>query len=451
MRTLALFAATLVAAALPAASQSTFSLDDPVLSVDGRRVATMSGPLQHDAFEMLTVVVPGDGTYRISDRPFAGALRAGQFEGDGLVFAVGGRSVRLRGRSDLLSDPAPTPAYVAYEPASGRLQGGPARLSVSPDGAALRTAAAEPRRPQMPAASRPADAPGRVDRSNPMRGARQETARQTGERRRTIATPPTRVHVDRGAPTADLPRVLDERNALLAERDRLLTERDQLVAERERALRDRDALARQLSAMQRPAEGRAWTEDRRRRAERDAAHVERDALLSDREALQTAQATTALAEAQDLESAAALATDRDALVADRDALRLERETARFAQATAEAAAAAPSVPSIGAEGPIAFLPGFDFARLQNPELVRRRLNEAAYPRWGVIGRIEGDVLVLFQTDPTGRVIRTAVPSPLGGGLDGLAEAIVQDMQFVPPVVEGRPTGLRSQVVVRFEL
>jgi TonB family protein len=62
----------------------------------------------------------------------------------------------------------------------------------------------------------------------------------------------------------------------------------------------------------------------------------------------------------------------------------------------------------------------------------------------------GDVLVLFQTDASGRVIRTAVPLPVGGGLDAVAEEIVREMRFVPPVVDGQPTGLRSQVVVRFE-
>ena len=62
---------------------------------------------------------------------------------------------------------------------------------------------------------------------------------------------------------------------------------------------------------------------------------------------------------------------------------------------------------------------------------------------------DSDVLVLFQTDDTGRVIRTAVPRALGGGLDALAERIVRGMTFEPARVDGIATGLRSQVMVRF--
>ena len=95
------------------------------------------------------------------------------------------------------------------------------------------------------------------------------------------------------------------------------------------------------------------------------------------------------------------------------------------------------------------LPSFDPGRLRNAEAIRRRLDETPLPASAVDARIEGDVLVLLETDRDGRVIRTAVPSPIGGGLDGLAEALVREMVFVPPTVGGRPTGLRSQVTVRF--
>ena len=101
------------------------------------------------------------------------------------------------------------------------------------------------------------------------------------------------------------------------------------------------------------------------------------------------------------------------------------------------------------DGAVVTLPDFDFGRLQNPDVVQRRLSEAEYPHWATVGRVEGDVLVLFQADATGRVTRTAVPSPLGGGLDALAEDLVREMRFVPPVVNGQPAGLRSQVLVRF--
>ena len=60
------------------------------------------------------------------------------------------------------------------------------------------------------------------------------------------------------------------------------------------------------------------------------------------------------------------------------------------------------------------------------------------------------MLVLFETDTTGRVVRSAVPAPLGGGLDALAEDLVRSMRFEPPRVDGEPAPLRSQVLVRFE-
>lgn len=336
MRPLVLLAATLVAA--PAFSQTAFRLIDPVLSVDGQRMATIGAPLVQEPFGVLTLVVPGDGTFRVSDRPFAEARRAGQFEGDALVFAVDGRSVRLWGRDALLSSGSASPAYVTYEPAADRQDRGPARLSVAadPDGRSRHLAAPSPAVRGTPA----------------------------------LTDPPLPV-----APSASDDALRGEVRQLRADVERLLQERQRLAAELEAALAERDAL----------------------RLERTAVRAARDPMATD------------------------APTSQDA--------------SRDAQPT----------------GARAWLPGFDFARLQNPDTVRRRLDEAEYPRWATSGRIQGDVLVLFQTDRAGRVIRTAVASPLGGGLDGAAEAVVRDMRFVPPVVDGQATGLRSQVVVRFEL
>ncbi|HEX9950980.1 MAG TPA: hypothetical protein VGB53_04370, partial [Rubricoccaceae bacterium] len=117
-------------AALPAAAQ-TFRLVDPALTVDGRRVGVVGAPLVQEPFGVLAVSVPGSGTYRISDRPFAGSQRVGEFEGDGLVFALDGRSVRLRSAGPILDTAGPTPAHVRFDAAEPGAPRGLARVSLT--------------------------------------------------------------------------------------------------------------------------------------------------------------------------------------------------------------------------------------------------------------------------------------------------------------------------------
>ena len=161
----------------------------------------------------------------------------------------------------------------------------------------------------------------------------------------------------------------------------------------------------------------------------DAAWLEGQALL-DRLAL-----LDQLAEAQ---------AERDRLAVERDRLAREVDRLRALQGTPPADAPEPPATSQTPRGerPVS-LPGFDWTRLDNPDAVRERLAEAP------AGAAGGDVVVLFQADASGRVVRTAVPSPRGDGLDAWAEQVVGAMRFRPPVVDGQPTGLRSQVVVRF--
>ncbi|MGB3542248.1 TonB family protein, partial [Rubrivirga sp.] len=249
-----------------------------------------------------------------------------------------------------------------------------------------------------------------------------------------------------------------DRNDAYAQRDRATLDRDAAVATADQ-LRVDLADARAGTGLDVSAERVALDRDRR------LLEADRAALAAERAALEASVRESSvdaglLANRQDLlaELSAAQA-DREALIAERAALVAERD--RLATALAgRPEGMAPGVPTppggttireAGPEGSMAFLPGFDFARLENPDVIRRRLDEAQYPRWATVGRIEGDVLVLFQADRNGRVVRTAVPTPLGGGLDALAEEIVREMRFDPPVVDGIPTGLRSQVVVRFEL
>ena len=254
--------------------------------------------------------------------------------------------------------------------------------------------------------------------------------------------------------------------AMSADLDRLRAEvvaRDQTIAVLQRESEDRRIRLAETDAALSQAQRAliAMT------AERDAATRQPDARHPDRPTARSgaspAVPASQLADRQRLlDQIAATQAERDALrlqvaslQSDRDRLSLDnvRLTARLGaeqNAPASFSSGAPS-PAAQSDAPVASFPGFDFERLANPDAVRRRVDEAEYPRWAREGRITGDVLVLFQTDASGRVVRTAVANPIGGGLDGLAESLVRDMQFVPPVVSGVPAELRSQVLVRFLL
>lgn len=141
----------------------------------------------------------------------------------------------------------------------------------------------------------------------------------------------------------------------------------------------------------------------------------------------------------------------DRLRTERDALSNEVERLRAILETLGAPPALPptETPAPGLTARVS-LPAFDLTRLVNGSEIQARLEATVYPDWALESRLGGDLLVLFQTDESGAVVRTAVPRPLGGGLDAMAEEIVRSMRFVPVRVNGRSTGLRSQVVVRFQ-
>ncbi len=624
MRFLLLTAA--VAFAASATAQPTFRLTDPALFLDDARVLTTGAPLVQSPFGILSIAVPGQGTFTVSDRPFEGAARAGLFDGEGLFFHAGGRDIRLVSRRPILSETGPVTAYAQFVPSRVRRARGLAQLSVAEavDGRGRRSMDQQPvvvaSGPVSSVGDRPARrALTRMDRQE--RNVRNATADRPAARylrddearrlarqvdlaetdRNRLAMERDRVARTQGwnAPvvqrtsmtrtsSADpVPALLATQRGLEADRNRIALERDQLVASLGRTEAERDRLAAEFSALRARAEaaeaqasraGRtrsdferveaevvrlraeqsdlrsqietrdraivtlsSETRDRSSRipaleaeiaslsmqladavaardraiadrneayAQRDRALLNRDAAIAmsdqlrvdladaratpsldlsaeraaldrdrrlleaDRAALAAERATLEdavrrssadadiLADRQDLlaELSAAQA-DREALIAERSALITERDRLAAAlEARSDAALPMPPAPvagttirEAGPEGALAFLPGFDFARLENPDVIRRRLDEAEYPRWATVGRIEGDVLVLFQADRNGRVVRTAVPTPIGGGLDALAEEIVREMRFDPPVVDGQPTGLRSQVVVRFEL
>ena len=541
------------------------------MTVDGRRVGVVGAPLVQEPFGVLAVAVPGSGTYRVSDRPFAGSQRVGEFEGDGLVFALDGRSVRLRSSGPILDTAGPTPAHVRFDAAEPGAPRGLARVSLADASGQTLRRLAEPglmaanrrgpaqtgRRAPDPRADADAlrDALARADAERDALAAERDRLQAERDAALRAGTRSGRASGRNGALDAALARTA----ALDAEGARLRAERDQLVATRDRATAERARLAADLDAARRRGEsadaaGQAdrarlaeadagrlraeivardqtlaalgvESEDRRIRlaetdadlartqralltvtAERDAARSERDvaqrepgrgrtstadrvALLAERADLDAARArfeaerdaaaqnpsavspgdAALLAERQrSLDGLAAVSAERDALALQVAALQAERDrlyatvgrlasdlsaerlvVAQRRPDTARTAVLADRAERPASGTPVASFPGFDFSRLANPDLVRRRVDEAEYPDWAAQGGIEGDVLVLFQTDASGRVIRAAVATPIGGGLDALAENLVRDMVFVAPVVNGLATGLRSQVLVRF--
>ncbi|HEX9950135.1 MAG TPA: TonB family protein, partial [Rubricoccaceae bacterium] len=268
----------------------------------------------------------------------------------------------------------------------------------------------------------------------------------------------------------------EDRRIRLAETDAELarTQRALLTvtAERDVAQSERDIVRRELAGARTGTAAASRLALLSDRADLDAARArfeaERAAAAQNPSAVSPADAALLAERQRSLDGLAAVSAERDALALQVAALQAERDrlnatvgrlasdlsAERLAVAqrrtdTAQTAVLADRADWPASGRPIASFPGFDFSRLANPDLVRRRVDEAEYPDWAAQGGIEGDVLVLFQTDASGRVVRAAVATPIGGGLDALAESLVRDMVFVPPVVNGLATGLRSQVLVRF--
>ncbi len=504
MRTL-LYSAVLGLAAVPASAQS-FRLAEPTLSVDGRRVGVVGAPLVQESFGALTLNVPGSGTYRVSDRPFDGARGVGQFDGAGLYFAVDGRSVRLSSDGPILDRPGPATAFVRFDASPEPGARGLARVAVTGPGRPADARGSGADRTEAPPSGQPPRGRPRVETG----GAEQLRADldRVSSERRALESDRDRLRVERDAALAERDRMEPARDRSEAARTRLAAElaaavrRAETAATPAAAARTQAETARlrdEIVARDRALDAlRTESEDRRvRLAETDAAlGTSLRALAAARAAAPALSAPTPAstppsalpaavrpAESPDAdterarlaERLAAAERERDALALQVAVLQQERDGLRdrIDRLTADLGAVRLDVDRLRQAPPVrldetpppapttdaqtaddsrarAYFPGFDFARLQNPDVVRRRLDEAEFPHWAAAGRISGDVLVLFATDRDGRVIRTAVSSPIGGGLDGFAESLVRDMRFVPPTVGGVPTGLRSQVLVRFE-
>ncbi|GAB5534254.1 MAG: hypothetical protein Rubg2KO_05030 [Rubricoccaceae bacterium] len=330
-----------------AQAQTRLELTDPLLLIDGQRARVAGAPLITSDFGLLEMEIPGWGLLMVSDAPFEGARRAGDFDQARLVLVVDGRSIRLRSQMPLLETAGPVPAF--------------ARLDEHP--------------------MTPSDGPVTLNL-----------------RRAQIALPQSE------SPRVERPR--DTTNELVRQLEVLRTERDQLRQTLAQTQHERDDALLRLSALR--------DEVDRLQLEMSGGHQPENGLRAERDAL--------------------------------------REEVTRLRASLEAVGTPPALPPPGdVSGPPArlSLPGFDVSRLSNRDQMEARLQTTPYPEWAAYNRIGGDVLVLFQTDATGAVVRTAVPRPIGGGLDALAEEIVRTMRFVPVRSDGQPTRLRSQVVVRF--
>ena len=312
-----------------ATAQLDFELADPLVVIDGMRAQVEGAPLRQRAFGALLVEAPGWGRLRVSDVPFPGARRAGDFDRTRLVVVLGGRSLRLRSSTPLLSAAGPVPAYARLEADVEVRNSGPVRLSLAPS-------------PVSAAPAERSSTPGARDAEGRQRDAHAQTG--VAQFQADIAT-------------------------LRAEQANLRAALADAQREAASARRERDAARRQFAAL-------------------------RDERLS--------SPPTSSPSSE------------------------ERTAARVS------------------------IPDADLARLDNPGEIRARLEDTPYPEWAAASGLGGDVLVLFQTDTRGTVVRTAVPRPIGGGLDAVAEEIVRAMRFRPARADGQATRLRSQVVVRFK-
>jgi len=354
MRLLPVLALLLVGSAQ---AQARFELTDPLLLIDGQRTRAEGAPLSTSSFDTLELEIPGWGLLWVSNAPFDGARRAGDFDRTRLVLVVDGRSVRLRSETPLLNADGPVPAFARLDENPLTPTEGPVNLRLLP---------ASPGSEQLP-------------------------------------------------PIPEPPRAAPQRAPVASQYDELTRQLEALRAER-------DALRRALALT---------------RQERDDARLRLAMLLEDVARLRLEVSGSH----QPVEQ----------LQAERDALR--DEVLRLRESL-EAVGMPPALPfpenvPISESSARFSLPGFDLTRLRNRDQIEARLQTTPYPEWAEYNGIGGDVLVLFQTDTNGAVVRTAVPRPIGAGLDALAEEFVRAMRFMPVRADGQPTRLRSQVVVRF--
>ena len=230
----------LVAASASVSAQPTFRLSDPALFLNDDRVLTTGAPLVQAPFGVLTIAVPGQGVFTVSDRPFSGSNRAGLFDEEGLFFHAGGVDVRLISRARILSDPGPVTAYAQFVPSRVRRARGLARLSVADalDGRGRRSMDRAPV----------------VAASGPRASATDRPARRTlGRLNRQARNPRNATEV---RPAARYLRD-DEARRLARQVDRYQADRQRLTVERDRVARTRGR-----TVVQRTPAARVGADDR---------------------------------------------------------------------------------------------------------------------------------------------------------------------------------------------
>jgi hypothetical protein len=471
----ALLALLVAALAAPALAQPSIRLVDPVVVVGSERMHAAGVVVDQAQFRFLDVVVPGAGRFVVSDRPFTGARRVGEFDGTSLAFTVDGQSVRLRSAEPILSSPGVTPAYVRFHasPAGERGRRGMRDVRFSASG----TAAAAPAAP-----SAGVRATGRGISDDPaVQAAAMRNARM-GE-----------LDAERDRLEAELVRARAERDAAAAERalraaqtpapppaasassappgwaagspSALAAERDALAQELARVSAERDALRARLNATGSTASTPATADEvTRLRAEVARAEADRRAAVRTRDSLR-AEAARAASGARALDGESARAADRAAadvaaLRAELDLMseeltrvRAERDAIRAGHRGVAPLDIPDRRPGPGFDEPggrlAISLPDLDHARLLNVGEVRTAMAETLLAPAALLGRSSGDVLIMFVTDTTGQVVRTEIATPVAPDVDTAAERIVRLMRITPPRIEGRPAVLRSQTRVRF--
>lgn len=229
-------AASLLLALSSASAQTTFSLHNPTLVVDGNHIAVEGAPLSQYPFTYFYLSVPEVGTYTIAGYPFEGARKAGTFNDTYFEFTAADHQIQIWSTSRLLSAYGIVDAYVRFDDGLASV-GDAAVISSTP--ISVREASAE----DSPAASGPSA---------------EELRRGADARRIAEASAQRRGDVETARLEAGRVAALQQRNEIEADRMRLQEEVRTLRREVEELdghdhplQAERDQLAAELARLQR--------------------------------------------------------------------------------------------------------------------------------------------------------------------------------------------------------
>jgi TonB family protein len=88
-------------------------------------------------------------------------------------------------------------------------------------------------------------------------------------------------------------------------------------------------------------------------------------------------------------------------------------------------------------------------KLTKPPAVRKQV-EPAYPPEAFAAGLSGDVTMAVDLDAEGRVTSVAVTKGAGHGFDEAAVAAVEQMEFSPAEVDGKPSPIRFEYTIHFQ-